>query len=362
MRRLTLVTAVLGLLACQQVPVALDGAPVPDVGPDGPPSLPWVSTYAGTSCGVPWGDSSRLQAPMDYPGDITFHPATGNICFLDGIRVRVIRGDQIVTFAGPVNGSTQKDGPALETDFWTLHALAVAANGTMFVTERARVRKIQGGMVTTLAGVHNENAHVDGPAETARFVNIRALAIDLDGGLLIGDTFGIRKLKDGVVSTIAGSGPWSGSHPTISGDGPATEVQLLQPSGLLVESDGILFGEGYRIRRLRNGQIETLAGTIQHTRFPKPRDGPLDQALFVAIHTLRRRGDRLYFIDDPNRIRMIENDRVTTVNPLTQPGMRDGPLDQALFDRPWALALFGSTGLLVSDAMNYRLRLIQLAE
>jgi len=165
-----------------------------------------------------------------------------------------------------------------------------------------------------------------------------------------------------VVSTIAGSGPWSGSHPTISGDGPATEVQLLQPSGLLVESDGILFGEGYRIRRLRNGQIETLAGTIQHTRFPKPRDGPLDQTLFVAIHTLRRRGDRLYFIDDPNRIRMIENDRVTTINPLTQPGMRDGPLDQALFDRPWALALFGSTGLLVSDAMNCRLRLIQLAE
>jgi len=123
-------------------------------------------------------------------------------------------------------------------------------------------------------------------------------------------------------------------------------------------------GSRFQVMYLANdtSQIETLAGTIQHTRFPKPRDGPLDQTLFVAIHTLRRRGDRLYFIDDPNRIRMIENDRVTTINPLTQPGMRDGPLDQALFDRPWALALFGSTGLLVSDAMNCRLRLIQLAE
>ena len=361
MRRLVLTTTVLGLLACQRVPVALDGAPVPDVGPDGPPSLPWVSTYAGAGCGVPWGDGSRLQAAMDYPGDITLHPATGDIYFLDGIWVRVVRGDQIVTFAGPVNGSRQKDGPALETSFWDLAALAVATNGTVFVAERERVRKIQGGMVTTLAGVHNENAHVDGPAETARFVKIRALAIDLDGGLLIADVYGIRKLKDGVVSTIAGSGPWSG-YPTAGGDGPATEVQLKGTSGLLVESDGILFGEGHRIRRLHNGQIETLAGTTQDTRFPKPRDGPLDQALFVAIHTLRRRGGRLYFIDDPNRIRMIENDRVTTINPLTQPGMRDGPLDQALFDRPWALALFGSTGLLVSDKMNCRLRMIQFAE
>jgi len=35
---------------------------------------------------------------------------------------------------------------------------------------------------------------------------------------------------------------------------------------------------------------------------------------------------------------------------------------QALFDRPLALALFGSTGLLVSDSMNCRLRLIPLAE
>jgi len=363
MRRLTLVTAVLGLLACQRVPVALDGPPVPDVGPDGPPSLPWVSTYAGTGCGGDGSDGPRLKTGFGYVHDVTSDPATGEIYFV-ATMVHVIRGDQIVTLAGPVNGSRQKDGPALETSFDTLRAIALGADSAVFVAEDNRVRKIQGGMVSTLAGAHTQpSQHVDGPASAARFVEIRALAIDFDGGLLIADVYGIRKLKDGVVSTIAGSGPFTG-YPTAGGDGPATEVQLRGTSGLLVESDGILFGEGHRIRRLRNGQIQTLAGTTQDTRFPQPRDGPLDQALFVAIRTLRRRGGRLYFVDYPNtHIRMIENDQVTTINPLTRDGMHDGPLDHALFDTPSsALALFGSTDLLVADTGNCRLRLIQLAE
>ena len=129
---------------------ALDGkAALPDLAPDGPPSLPWVSTYAGKGCGYASTDGLRLKVAIAYPSDIEVAAATDDIYFVETPLVRVIRGDQIVTLAGPINGS-REDGPALETHFWDLRALAVTTDGTVFVAENNRVRKIQGEAVTTL--------------------------------------------------------------------------------------------------------------------------------------------------------------------------------------------------------------------
>ena len=69
----------------------------------------------------------------------------------------------------------------------------------------------------------------------------------------------IRKVSNGVITTVAGNGT-----PSFSGDnGPATSAQLYDPVGVAVDSAGNLYiadRANNRIRKVSNGVITTVAG------------------------------------------------------------------------------------------------------
>jgi NHL repeat. len=89
------------------------------------------------------------------------------------------------------------------------------------------------------------------------------VAYDTAGNLYIADLNDnvIRKVDlAGIVTTVAGTGEQG-----FSGDGgPATSAQLDSPAGVAVDASGNLYiadTHNHRIREVKNGTISTVAGT-----------------------------------------------------------------------------------------------------
>ena len=81
----------------------------------------------------------------------------------------------------------------------------------------------------------------DGPAHEAQFCEPRAVAVAADGALYIADSgnMRVRQIRDGVVSTLAGRG--ATAAPTLT-EGVGGEAQIMEPSGLFLdEPNGLLY-------------------------------------------------------------------------------------------------------------------------
>jgi len=146
---------------------------------------------------------------------------------------------QVSTLAG--SGSPgYGDGAARETRFADPFGVAVAADGSVYLTdagEANRIRKVSPeGVVTTLAG--GREGFADGAGAGASFNTPSALALDAAGNLYVADTGNNRVRKvtpEGVVTTLAGDGA-AGYV-----DGPASQARFDSPVGLTVDKDGNVY-------------------------------------------------------------------------------------------------------------------------
>lgn len=124
------------------------------------------------------------------------------------------------------------------------------------------------GTVGTLAGAGPKGVH-GGAANQALFNYIYGVAVNLAGDTVyVADHLGhrVRKIQGGTVSTLAGSGT------AASVDGNGTAAQLNTPGGLAVDEAGNLYvGErgGNRIRKITAaGVVTTIAGNGSRVRAP----------------------------------------------------------------------------------------------
>jgi hypothetical protein len=216
-----------------------------------------------------------LNTPLENPIDFGFF-ADGRLVFVSyhDPRVLVISDDgtlRSIAGAGEgvegVVGNEGDGGPAIDALFMQLDGIAIAPDDSIYVSDSLanRVRKIEDGMITTVAGTGDAAFTGDGgPATQAALNWPTALELDAEGNLYIVDTFNhsIRRLAtDGTITTIAGTGVegQEGDH------GPATMAQLSQPFGLARDQDGTLYiGDrgNFMIRRVgTDGVIQTIAGT-----------------------------------------------------------------------------------------------------
>ena len=112
----------------------------------------------------------------------------------------------IDVFAG---GGVGDGGPALEAAISNPLGVVIDGAGDLYVSDNCRIRKVSGGIVTTLAGTGTCGFNGDGLAPGATQVNFASgLAIDPSGDLVFADKNNcrIRKISGGVVTTIAGTG------------------------------------------------------------------------------------------------------------------------------------------------------------
>lgn len=337
-------------------------ASVPDLAPDGPPDAgpdvqapdlappKGVFTIAGSGV-AGYADGLASQAQFAKPRGIALLGSTILVADYENYRLRQIDGDQVTTFAGcGVQGLA--DGPAGSAELNLPDGIAVDAAGTVYVADSANscIRKIEGGVVSTLAGT-NTAGLVDGALAAARFTNPRGIAVD-GGKIYVADTGNhrIRLIEGGTVSTLAGS---------VAGhaDGAALSARFSAPMGLAVDGGKIYVADSgnNRIRVIEAGIVSTVAGAGAQGK----DDGPALQATFWSPVDLACAGTTIYVVDQANHaIRAFDGANVTTLNGAGF-GHRDGPLATALFFYPRGIVAGPGGELYVADQSNERIRLIR---
>lgn len=203
-----------------------------------------VSTIAGSSSQRGGADGPGSQARFSAPTGVARNAA--GVCYVadaSNHTVRSIAADgTVATLAGTAGVSGASDGQRAAARFSYPTGVAVANDGTVYVTDTSNnlIRRLSPvGVVTTVAGVPAIAGHQDGTGTAALFNQPTGLGIDSAGNLYVADTGNsvIRKITPGgVVTTLAGLATVGGQK-----DGSGTEAWFNQPKALVVTGNGTVF-------------------------------------------------------------------------------------------------------------------------
>ena len=256
---------------------------------------------------------SARPADGSWPGTRSLLPddglsASGRYRYGD---IALALRQQVTTLAGRAGRHGYADGLADEALFgedWGVggltgrsrgQGLAIDGKDNVIVADAGNhaIRRIApDGTVTTIAGGNGWGLR-DGPAGAAQFAGPMDVAIAADGSIYVADAYNhrIRRIADGMVTTVAGSGPtfyWPGLNPdnldlSEGGfhDGPARRALLSFPHGIAFAPDGRLFILEARqhIRYLSSiGWVSTFAGSDPL----RQQERPLVDAVFGALRAI----------------------------------------------------------------------------
>lgn len=259
-------------------------------------------------------------------------------------------------------------GPALEALLSFPAGLAVDAGGNLYIADagNACVRVVRpDGTISTVAGTGTPGFSGDGgPAVEAQLNFPSGLAVDADGNLYIADTDNqrVRKVsRDGVISTIAGSG-----NQGFSGDGgPAVSAELISPTGVAVDARGNVYIADFGNSRVRvvfpEGTIRTFAGSASIGY--EGDGGPADQAALTSPYGIAVATDGSVFITDFGAHCVRRVDPSGTITSVAGTGVLGfsgdgGPAIQARLWNPAGIAVTPDGLVCFADSGNNRIRLI----
>jgi uncharacterized protein (TIGR03437 family) len=318
-----------------------------------------IATVAGNGTFGFSGDggpatSAQLNGPTGVAVD-----SGGNLYIADQFnqRFRKVSNGVITTVAG--GGSSIGDnGPATSAQF-APSGIAVDIAGNLYIADwqSHRIRKVTNGVIATVAGNGTQGFSGDnGPATSAQLNFPEGVAVDSAGNLYIADEGNnrIRKVSDGVITTVAGNGARG-----FSGDGgPATSAQLDLPAGVAVDSAGSIYIADYaRIRKVSNGVITTVAGNGIWGF--SGDNGPATSAQVIDGGIALDSAGNLYIADTNNyRVRKISNGVITTIAGDGIPGFSgdNGLATSAQLSSPGGVAVDSAGNLYISDEGNNRIR------
>jgi sugar lactone lactonase YvrE len=323
-----------------------------------------VTTFAGSQGGVGHADGPATAARFSDPVGLAID-AAGNVLLADSgnhcIR-RITPAGVVTTIAGTAGVPGSVDGTAAVARFDTPSAVAVGADGTVFISDTGNhtVRRLdRTGRVSTLAGKAGSAGATNGAASTARFNAPLGLAVSATGSVFVADSGNhlIRRINaDGTVSTLAGVAESWGDE-----DGPAATARFNGPVGLVLDPSGALLvadALNHTVRRIAaDGVVSTLVGSSSDAGFV---DGPAREARLgtPAELALDARGN-LYVADALyHTIRRLGTDgRLATVAGLAGiDGGDNGAYTAARFFNPYGMAITPRGTLVVTDTYNATLR------
>jgi len=333
-----------------------------------------ISTVAGG--GVTDGiaaTNSSLHSPegmaVDSNGNLFIADASGN-------RIRKVNNTGIITtVAGNgAYGYSGDGGAATNASLAGPASVVFDTSGNLFVADLGNnvVREIHtNGIITTVAGNGVWNYAGDGgPATNASLAFPAGVTFDASGNLLIADQFNnrIRKVDtNGIITTIAGSGP-TGYTGGYSGDGgAATNAVLHCPTSVTVDASGNLFiadQVNNRIRKIdTNGVIFTVAGsgpTGYVGQYSGDGGFATNASLYQPVDVEVDASGNLFIADSRNqRVRKVDtNGIITTVagDGVMAYSGDGGAAANANLNNPLELAITVSGGLLIADCGNNCIR------
>jgi streptogramin lyase len=270
-----------------------------------------LEVFAGAIGPGMYNGGTFAQARFHDPRGMALD-AQGNIFVADYVNslVRKLGTDgQVSIVAGQVEQRDARNGPALQARFYSPECVAVATDGTLFVSDSGSntVRRISpDGRVSTLAGKLEVEGFADGPGQQARFNHPVGLGVNAQGVVYVADAYNstVRRISaKGVVSTLAGSPGDTGWR-----DGRGAQARFNTPVGLTLDAQGQIYVSEYFnnvIRKITpDGTVTTFAGKPGKGGFA---DGNVEEALFLHPQTLSFAPDGSLIVADTgnNRVRRI---------------------------------------------------------
>ena len=322
-----------------------------------------ITTVAGGRASL--GDNGpATSARLNAPTGVTVDP-NGNLYIADSgnSRIREVSNAVISTVAGNgTPGFSGDNGPAAGAQLANPYGLAIDLAGNLYIADSSNnlVRKVSNGTIATVAGNGTPGFSGDnGPAIRAQLASPAGVAVDSGGNLYIADTLNnlVRKVSGGVITTMAGNGT-----PGFGGDGgPATSAQLYAPSGIAVDSAGNLYiadSANHRIRQVSGGVISTVAGTGM-PGFSGDGGPSINARLYAPSGVAVDATGNLYIADTYNgSIRKISGGVIATVAGIGTSGFGgdNGPATSAQLNNPYGLAVDSAGNLYVADTGDQRIR------
>ncbi|MGD9764077.1 MAG: hypothetical protein AB7V27_10215 [Candidatus Binatia bacterium] len=233
----------------------------------------------------------------------------------------------ITTIAGAGVPGFNGDGQTpLETDLYLPQDITVGPDGLLYLVDwnNHRIRRIKDGVVETIAGTGELGDAQDGVAIYQQFNHPTNVTFDHEGRLLIAAWHNslVKRLDltTGIVTTVAGTGARA-----FGGDGgPGLAAFLDLPSSVVVDSnDNIIISDqaNFRLRILEpNGFINTFAGIGTPgaggdggPALQAQLNGPRGQAASPASRIAIDKRNRVFVADTGNhKVRMIDEVGVIT--------------------------------------------------
>lgn len=285
-----------------------------------------ITTVAGTGIGGLSGDNDLATNAQLFVPSAIFCDTADNMYIADGInnRIRKITASTgiITTIAGSgatgvgMGGDTGDSGPATNATLNVPVGLCLDNKKNVYVADYSnnKIRKIDAitGVITTVAGNGSTTYTGDGGlAINTGISGAIQVFVDNDDNIFFCDQWNhaVRKvtIATGIITTVAGNG--TEGH---SGDnGPATNAQLNQPSGIYVDNNGDVlisdFGSG-TIRKVKvsTGVITTIAGN--GTYGYSGDGGPATNAMLKCADIKLDKYGTVYIADVyNNRIRIVHD-------------------------------------------------------
>ena len=326
---------------------------------------------------------------LEEPAQLAFDPS-GNLYIADPTLQEVLKVTPqgvVSVFAGTGDaGYTGDGGPAVDATLEDPFGVTVDASGNVFIadTENNVIREVTtDGNINTVAGsnpatvcAQKTDAFGDGCPATQSTLNLpEAVAIDVNGNLLIADTNNalVRRVnKTTQVITVVAGGATNGCGAAVNniGDGgPATSALLCAPIGLAADTLGNIFisDAGFVAIRAVNAQgvINLYAGNYSpgftsnnvlatSTTIDEPENVAVDASgnLYVADNTT----NEVRVVNSSTHIITNAAGDVFGLNAYSGDG---GPATSATFFTVWGVAVSPTTGnLFVSDMLNSQVRTV----
>lgn len=276
-----------------------------------------VNTFAGSGANGS-ADGTGVAATFDEPWAIACD-TLGNMYVADtkSYKIRKITSAGVVTTVAGTGTFGTTNGAGNIAQFGFPSGIAVTRDGSIiYVADRMTqvIRKIQGGMVSTLAGTVYISGNADGQGTAATFDHPYSICLDNSNNLIVADEWNnkIRKVTaGGLVTTVAGNGTAGTTN------GAATVASFNAPWGVVVDTlNNIYVGDGnnYTIRKITPaGIVSTYSGI---NGMPGFSNGDITVATFNGITSLAyyRAAHCLFAGDSYNQIiRKIAPVTTTTI-------------------------------------------------